>query len=529
MAYSNLAYSANARLNVWIKLQTNQPLTLADVPSIIPLRWIYLRDNWETLREGIVASSDSYPEPDFLLSNVDEFDLFIKTQRNAIVNPLQKDNQFFRFHGVFSSIQITDISLSKEEETILDNLTRDVTAYTKKDFLGIRDDLVFARDRQADIIGGGDETYNTAFNRASIPDLEQPTVGSVNEMLILHQQVGAVDLILANIYSLDTFNIDPFALAKQNASNPAFNIAQFTTGTLDRLNTGESLQQLAKRSMGDPDKWLEIAIANGLKPPYIDDIGFKMSLISNATGNQINIAAEDTSGPNKDLLYVNQIVEIRNNSSSVERRTIVDITEIPISGDLIIELDGDDTLSIFKTADGAYLRVFKPNTVNSTMYVLIPSTDPLPEASVEQDIPWFLQTSGEDEKRSGVDILLDSDNDISFGSNSDINLSYGVSNAIQGLELMMVTEQGELSRHSEFGLANVVGLNSVDEDSNIDVLSASIKTMVTADQRFDRLESIEVQYKIDAVGGGPGYQVNMTVRLAGSLNVLPISFTIAKA
>src|SRR5690606_24961551 len=108
-------------------------------------------------------------------------------------------------------------------------------------------------------------------------------------------------------------------------------------------------QDLAARYLGDSNRWLDIAIANGLKPPYIDEIGEAISLISNGEGNQVNISEVDPSGrSNKDKLFINQVIFISSDTLKfAEQRRIISIKEVPISGELVVELSGEADLDKF--------------------------------------------------------------------------------------------------------------------------------------------------------------------------------------
>ena len=81
-----------------------------------------------------------------------------------------------------------------------------------------------------------------------------------------------------------------------NANNSDYALEQHKSGRLTTINVGEDLQSLAARTLGDPDRFVEIAIANGLKAPYIDEIGETIPLISNGNSNLINIAKTDADG-----------------------------------------------------------------------------------------------------------------------------------------------------------------------------------------------------------------------------------------
>jgi hypothetical protein len=426
MSTVNEAYKSIADINFWFKIRSGDELMLSDVPAIIPLRWSYFRDSWEFLKENLIRDAHGKVDPDFFLSQIDEFSKFIESQRTstARLNPFQDARTFFRFYAVFENIAIGGIELTNQEEEIIDVETLRIESFSRNNFINAKRSIIAYRDRFADTLGLGDEDYNRAYEKSSIPAQVSPTIVDANFLLTLESAIKSIDFILANLFAVDNA-IDPFALARANANNPDINIGQYQSGRLVKMNYGDSLQALADRYLGDPNRWLDIAIANGLKPPYIDEVGERIPLLSNGASNQINLAVTDITGNlNIDKLYINQPVFLQSNTEVItDQRTIISIEQIPVSGEIIIELDGERNLDKYRTIDQAHVRVFEPNTINSSFYVLIPSEEPL-EDSRRDPVPWFLAKSAEDEKRAKIDLALDDDGDLVFTPNGDIKLSY---------------------------------------------------------------------------------------------------------
>jgi hypothetical protein len=287
------------------------------------------------------------------------------------------------------------------------------------------------------------------------------------------------------------------------------------------MHFGDSLQDLASRYLGNADRWIEIAIANGLRPPYIDEIGQAVPLISNGSGSQINIAGLDVDGkPNRDKVYINQVVFLQSNVVKFpDQRTILSIKEVPISGELVIELSGEANLGLYQTVDNAHVRVFKPNTINSNFMVMLPSENPVSNQSTKE-VPFFLASKSEDEKRAGVDLLLTADNDLSFTASGDLQLSYGLSNAMQAIQLKMVSEKGQNPRHPSFGLPAILGARATDPTVIKNALVTGINDMVNADSRFSRVETIDVTVRQGSA------IISLVVRLAGSGSLLPLNFAV---
>jgi len=532
MAESTKAFTGSSDLNLWLKIRSGDVLKLADMPEIIPLRWIYFRDNWEFLKADIVKLVPKYLDPDFLNDQINTFSDFITKQRTSSkqLNPFSDGIIFNRYYAIFDNIAIDAINLTNDETAIIEAKLATVTAYSKNDFLRIKRDLINYRDRIADVGGLSDITYNHVYDKSSIPP--QITAGNVeaNLMVSVQDNIGVVDFILANLFAVDSA-IDPFALARANANNPEINIGQYKSGRLVRMNYGEDLQGLAVRYFGDPNKWIDIAIANGLKPPYIDEVGQKLSLLSNGQGSQINIGPTDITGNlNIDKFYINQVILIQSNVQVFpEQRTITDIRQIPVSNEIILELDGEPDLNKYKVSEGANIRVFAANTINSSFYVLIPSEEPLDNPR-QEEVPWFLAKSAADEKRAGIDIAIDERGEINFATNGDLKLSYGLDNAIQAMRLKIVTELGSLRYHPDFGLISIIGNKNQNLDELKALLVESLTNQIDIDSRFDRIESLDIQYLVgdNSNTAVAAMMITMAVRLAGGSTVVPISFTVAK-
>jgi hypothetical protein len=338
--------------------------------------------------------------------------------------------------------------------------------------------------------------------------------------------IRACDFILANLTDLKTVTVDPFALAKINANNPDIEIQSSTVGTLVRMQYGDTLADLAHRYLGDSDRWMEIAIANGLNAPYIDEVGETIKLVTSGSDNRISVSALDSSlQDNINKLAINQIVFLFSDTITFpEQRVITDITTIPANNEIVLRLSGDTDLDKFKKTENATARIYKLGTINSNFFVMIPS----PGAEVTQvgnsDTPWFLKTKQADEKQTGVDLALSSDNDLIFASNGDLVLSYGLANAIQAIQIKLSTEYGSLKRHPDFGVVNIVGRATNNFESTRAELTDSIVQAVETDPRFASVQSIDVAAISDAMTSG--FLVQLVVRLAGTGSTVPISFTV---
>jgi len=525
------AFDAVSEVNLWFKIRGGETLTLSDISTIIPLRWTFFRDNWDSIEQDYKDQILAYINPELLKNHISDFTEFISLQRTIpeTRNPFSDSDTLFRFFAVFDVTALDSIKLSKVEEDIVEDTTTRVDRFTRNNFLFLRNRIVLRRDNIADTVGLTDADYNAIKNRSAKPAQISVTNKSLNEMVELQNSIKTIDFVLANIFALDINTVDPFALARANANNPEIDIGSYQSGNLVKFNQGENLRDIAGRELGDRDRWIDVAIANGLKPPYIDENGKKVPLLSNASGNQINLAPTDLDGNLlNDELFINQVLFLQSDTEPLpDQRVITSIREIAVSGELIIQLSGDNDLEKYTIDKNAHIRIFKPGTINSKFLILIPTGEPLTE-DAKKDEPFFLRESTESEKRQGVDLQLSDDGDLVFDSTDDLQLSFGINNAIQAIKLKLSIEAGELKRHPDFGLTNVVGSSNINITSIQAILVESIETAIAVDERFDRVERLDVVYFTKTAKGEPatGFDIKLEVRMSGQERTIPISFSV---
>lgn len=524
MALLPTAFKSLSDLKLWYNIKSGATPKLSEMPELIPLRWPYFRDNWEFIVDTVRDRLADTEFPDQLDIQIKKLTSFIQVQRNnqnKNINPFAKRKVATDFYLVWDSIDVSSIPLTRQEAKIVQDRIILIQKYIRTDFLEMRSNIVAARDEIADITGTNDTQYDAVFNRSTVRTLRDARIADINVMQTLQNGIKSIDFILANSASLSSTSIDPFALARANANNSEIDIETNRSGQLVRMFFGDSLESIAYRYMGDSDKWIEIAIANGLKAPYIDEIGEAVPLLSNGSTNQINITAIDVSGNrNREKFFINQAVFLQSDSVKFpDQRTIISIREVPVSGEIVIELDGDDNLSNYTLLDNAYIRVFKLNTISSNFMILIPSPQAV-SATTKDEIPFFLSAKKEDERRAGVDLAYNDDRDLVFTSNGDLQLSYGLINAMQSMQIKMISEKGQNPRHPNYGLPTIQGTKGNQPAQTKQELISSINEMVEADTRFDRIETLDVR-----VGSGI-VNISVVVRMAGTGTLVPISFTV---
>jgi hypothetical protein len=522
-------YKDFSEVQLWFKLQGESVrYSLADIPELIPYRWSYFRDNWDFLKSSLFSGSDIGDNSN-LNSQVKKMDSFVATRRSFKSNPFSSQQVIFDFIEIFSIVGIDITPLNSTETEILNKKLARIRSFNKQNFIDFRDSFTKDFLILSDKMGLSDSTANSLYNRSPVPKEFEPQISLISSTQDLAALIKSLDFVIANYYKETEQTFDPFAVAKTNINNPQIPVDSYSSAYLGSIAPGKTLQEIAAAYLGDPNKYLEIAIANNLKPPYIDEVGETIPLNSNGNLNKINLPQTFGGGTlTSSKVHQGQVILLRSSTlKKNESRTILNIQTIPVSGELVLELDGPSDLQKYKISENATITAFKPNTTNSNFLIFIPSKAQTRPTDLHET-PWFMKNLDQSSRQGGVDFKINPFGDLVFDNTNDAAYSYGLENAIQALKIKFNVERGELPGHRNFGLIPVTGqsLNNFQEIQSF--LSQQIVDQVLADDRFSGVQSISVSL-LEPFGNqttGRAISVQMAVRMAGSDGaVIPLTFT----
>jgi len=403
---------------------------------------------------------------------------------------------------------------SNLQNKIADEIAR-VRNYNRQDFVKMKSFAEqFSRDCAVSF-GLGDTTTDTTLRYYSVnyPSVtRRPSRKEMDLLKAIRDLVRILDEFTAFEVAGDNSINESFNFIGSLASSAGLNVRESAGKIAVPVLYGKTLEEIARYYLDDSGRAIEIALLNGLAPPFIDEDGVYQSLLSNGNGN--NISIEDGSA-----LYIGQKIILSSEVVVPFSRTIVNVKRLN-NNNYLITVDGDDNLSILELGDEAKIQYFAKGTVNSNNTIFIPSNDaPNNIPSRLRPLPYYFQDIDQLSNFTGVDIALGSDNDVVLSKTGKVVLVGGMANLQQALRLKFITEKGSLLRHPSYGSGLQPGTAVTDITAN-EVKDQAISTIIS-DARFGEVQFISVDLQ------GPILRLSGGVTVNANNSVLPFSFRIS--
>lgn len=415
-------------------------------------------------------------------------------------------------YPIFRMIQLGSVNFTPAlTRAVLNERTR-IRGLTRLDFEQRRDVLVQLAADFADAVGAGHTSYNSTFSRSNKTAARTPTNTDFQAMFAMNRVVMELNRLAAS-GEVDRFKISSINYMAGLASRAGIAFQVPKSKYAVPFMYGSTIEQMSTRYLGDPDRWIEIVALNGLRAPYVDEVGFNLPLLTNGRGNEIIVS--DASH-----LFVGQQIWI---SSTTTARSIRHITKIKAltTSQATITVDGDADLERFSTLASASMHAFLPDTVNSMMSLYIPSDkEPGQEDYQTKAIPGIDQFNPLLEA-GGFDLLLTEDGDLAITPDGDCLLAVGLQNVIQSARTRISVRQGDLNRHPQYGLPIRVGESTADMDAQ--TLLNAVKNLFRDDPSIQGVKAISVKK------AGATTSIAMQLQVTGISEFVPVSFSLVKA
>jgi hypothetical protein len=460
---------------------------------------------------------------DFIDSGWDQTLLQLAASVKDIKNSAERFNQLFTASSLLpvgtsssalkqSSLQFQDVSLDGLALPIdvRNNLNKAIAQNVDQNFIDIdkkRRTVANAVYEISNSLGQSSavyaEVYKKEFNGVNTPI----TYNDARILYALNDLMQSLDTIADDALGDGSTMPDTLQYVAGLAQGAGIAFTIPTSKFAVPFPYGFTLERLAQRYLGNANRWHEIATLNGLKAPYVDEVGWSQYLLTNGNGSFVYV-------PSREYLYVNQTIYLVSNTQRRERRRILRIRKIT-DNNFELLLSGDPDLSRFVSTDLAKLEGFLPNTVNSQQVIYIPSNDEVQEESFYLDIP-NVNTFDPLIQAAGVDLLLASDGDLIITEDGDSPLAFGLQNIVQSVNIAFSTPKNALLQHPEYGAKVLPGTPT--GDVRVTELENSVKGVFSDNSLFEGISSLRI-YK-----DGPVLKLTVVAKLKALGANLPLTF-----
>lgn len=413
-------------------------------------------------------------------------------------------------YDLLTLVPVSTLSLSPAQQKVVAAAIATVQETTVDDLNTYKATIQNLALQLSNSFGSGNAYYSQVYGvPAPTVRLQPMTLDEYQILTQLYDVIEAYEVLTSTQFINDLSTQTSMEYVAGLASTSGIDFTVPTSMILAPVPFGLTVEQIAARYLGDPQRWLEIVTLNDLRDPYIDEDGFQLPLLSNAIGRQITIGSNTN-------LYLGQTVTLKSATQTPTARHILAIKQLSDTS-YLVTLDGLANLNTFLLQDSAYIQAYLPGTCNSQQKIFIPSTQPL----VDQPNIITPAVSQTDPLTglSKVDLMLTDSGDIAVNNYGDFRFSYGLTNIIQALRIKVGTQLGKVLLHPEFGVGVAPG--TINSEISLQNLYESFSKLILADPRFSSIT------KLQLVLNGPSLTVNLSVTLPGQSGVFPLSFKLA--
>jgi len=497
-------------IDLFNTINAGAPFNLGQLPAVASNRWQWLVDNWNVyspvLQEIAVPSDTQTQAYEDLSRNV------LSYQLGSNINPLQNINFFYEVSALLSVIELPSLTLTPQERVLVASEQSRIEALTIDDFRNMR---VFLRKRSAigaSQIGLGDQIADTLVGVTPVAQQRSATVDDVVNLSYISDLIAFVEGVIINFKDAVQRSPDLLAFSNQNISPDSPVVINDTYLSSVALPFEISLDHMAQKYLGDSQLFYELVTVNKLQPPYVDMVGTKWPLLAPGALNNVAIASTPV-----DSVPVGTKIAIGSYKLREESRIVEKV--VANGTNLTLYLSGAQDLAKLKTSEGAYVRIYAPNTVNQGSFILIPLTIAAATAGPYTPDNGQLRQLDAALLAFGVDWLRDEKTG-AYVVDANGNFAYaaGLANVRQAVLFALRTTQGELPFHPNYGITSQIGeqyYGTIDEAA---VFTNALRTTLLRDARFTNIQVTNLS------ATNTGISIGLLVQIAGLSQAIPLSY-----
>jgi hypothetical protein len=505
---------------IYIKLKNNRTLSMMDFPILLEAKWSFFKGNWIFIKDKYKTIIDSLPtnlyeESLFKTKLQKQFDQFSNLVSHSVElqeNPLSNTKTTSQYSDLFDIINIDVTPLSLSELAYVNDEKERISNLSYDDLVSIRSQLENKHDLFADKIGLGNEEYDKFANKTTGTKLIDYKLEDIQTLNSYRKLIRMVEGRIITPKTIDTYN-DPFESMKRCLNNPEIIMNKNTGGFVIPFPSGTSLERLAVKYLGDANRWLEIAIANGLQAPFVDEVGRSVSLIANGSQDKIIVG-----GGEKTNLFIGMSVWISSDLRPIEKRAITNKNYNETFNTLTLTLSGNPNLNRFAIIHRSQIMHYAKNTVNGTQFILIPTNDATETNPLNRKANYLMKDLSPSMRQMGTDLRVSDDGDLVFDRGGDLAIASGMIAASQIIRLKFDITAQELLQHPTIGFPDFINKIKKNQDPTTEITNF-IQSTINSDSRFAGVG------RIDIVVDGGTIRVATEVMISDKAGtIVPITF-----
>jgi hypothetical protein len=488
--------------------------TLAMVPPVAKNRWDWIVKNWDNSlfpRFKLLASGDQDLEA--ALVDLDQSVTSYKIGNNS--NALDSTSNYEKFYTFINDIKMSELTLTPEENIFYNNEIQRVGLFEVEDFRAMISFVGAQIITLEQTIGLGDPD---AAKLAGVTVQAKKRNATIDDMEKLGRLQQIKDYIYGIVFELQGNTKRPPDLVRQSNQDVDPNSkVSFFEGFLSGIPVPFeiSLENMAKKYLGNRNLWYELVTINNLQPPYVDEVGTKFPFIAPPAINNVIISAD-----RKDAVPVGTKIGIGSYRYKEESR-IVEKRVINENNTITLFLSGAQNINKFKANEGGFIRIFEPHTTRNGEFLLIPLTVSSPGSGISRPTPSAdaLRRLTKPLLDFGVDIQVDElTNDLMIDASGNFRFASGLINVRQAVKNVLRTSTGELPFHEKYGINESIGdkfFGSTDEGM---LVFEAISRAILRDSRFKSFKLLELSTT------GTSVSISVLVSIEGLNQPIPLTF-----
>lgn len=498
---------------LYLLIKQSKTLNLGLFPKIAENRWNWLVNDWPKYKKIFKDYAAGNEQLTSKYADLEKEVLGFKT--GSRINPFSAGSRFFKYRSFLELISLSELKLTANESQVESEERLRITSLSEDDFKNM---IKVLNNQILDItqeVGLGDDDALAIYGIQQKPAKRSATISDLKKISQLKSSVQIVRGLIFDARQKTRRPPNLLRAANENISDDSSVEVLDIYYTYKPIVFEISLQHIAKKYLGNANRWYELVTINNLKPPFIDEIGTKYSILAPPAENSLLIS----SNPENEI-FIGAKIKLGSNAKREAEAVIQQFTINEDNTISVVVFSETANINDFLPKDDAYVRIFLPSTVRKGSQILIPSTiqaaEEISQLTPQKD---FLRKLDSAFIQFGVDISRNEyTGDFEIDNSGNFRLSYGVKAVRQAVLNALKIKTGELNFHPGYGLTLRLGSQYFGSNAEVLAFSDLLRSSILKDQRFESV-TINNLNKTES-----SLAVQFIVKIKGLSDPIPLAF-----